>query len=132
VGVRIQRAEIPTAAEVAERERELLAERVLAVLNEDRWRRLRPVIEELATDRDPVDLAAAALTLAEQARGDGARGAGESSASAELEEWLRRPRREPAAQGRPGRGRPFRPGPPRRRPPFAEGQHRYKPRRRPY
>src|SRR5919199_506835 len=45
---RIQRAEIPTAAEVAERERELLSERVLAVLGTGGWARYRPIVEELA------------------------------------------------------------------------------------
>jgi|DewCreStandDraft_5_1066085.scaffolds.fasta_scaffold00228_64 ATP-dependent RNA helicase DeaD len=97
VGTRIQRAEIPTAAEVAERERELLAERVTTMLRDGRWGQYRELVEELAEDHDPIDIAAAALAMAEQARGAGARPA----AASELEEWLRRPRREREEPRRP-------------------------------
>ena len=97
VGTRIQRAEIPTAAEVAERERELLAERVTTMLRDGRWGQYRELVEELAEDHDPVDIAAAALAMAEQARGAGARPA----AASELEEWLRRPQREREEPRRP-------------------------------
>ena len=116
VGARITRAEIPTAAEVAEREREILAERVLTVLRSGDWGRYREIVEELAADHDLVEIGAAAIALAEQSRsGDGARAAGDDGA-AQLEEWLRRPR--PA----PGPPRPDRPGPAGRRtggPPYA-------------
>jgi ATP-dependent RNA helicase DeaD len=115
VGARIQRAEIPTAAEVAERERELLAERVLAVLQQGQWANYRQVVEELADDHDPIDVAAAALSLIEQSRtGDGRR-ATASTATAELEEWLRRPRREAQPASRRQRGRRGPPPPPFRR-----------------
>ncbi|MGD9890249.1 MAG: DEAD/DEAH box helicase [Dehalococcoidia bacterium] len=110
VGARIQRAEIPTAAEVAERERELLAERVLTALQHGQWGTYRQVVEELADDHDPVDVAAAALSLMEQSRtGDGV-GAGSSAATAELEAWLRRPRHETQPPTRRPGG--LRPSPP--------------------
>src|SRR3712207_6204253 len=50
VGGRIRRATVPTAAEVAERERELLAERVVTMLRVGAWGRYRTVVEELAND----------------------------------------------------------------------------------
>ncbi len=117
VGTKIIRAEIPTAAEVAERERELLAERVLNVLSGNEWNRYRGIVEELATDHDPVDVAAATLFMAEHSRaGDSAAAAARGPASEELEEWLRRPRREgPIGPARNVRRGPM-DGPPRRGP----------------
>ena len=120
VGARIRRAEVPTAAEVAERERELLAERVVAMLHGGAWGRYRPVVEELADDHDPIDLAAAALAMAEDGRvGDGPADTAAAESASALEEWLRRPRRETprddrhtgrgsrrGAAGRPRAGRP--------------------------
>jgi ATP-dependent RNA helicase DeaD len=97
VGTRIQRAEIPTAAEVAERERELLVGRVATMLRDGRWGQYRELVEELAEDHDPIDVAAAALAMAEEARGAGTRPA----AASEREEWLRRPRREREEPRRP-------------------------------
>ena len=95
VGTRIRRAEIPTAAEVAEREREVLAERVLRVLRRGEWGLYRQVVEELVADHDPVDVGAAALAMADEARPGTAvrRTRGEPSPDG-LEEWLRRPRPE--------------------------------------
>ncbi len=96
-GARIRRAAIPTAAEVAERERELLAERVMSVLRNGATARYRALVEELSEDHDPVDIAAAAIAMAEQARGsDGADRSAAAQASAELEAWLRRPPPPPA------------------------------------
>ena len=127
VGGRIDRAQIPTAAEVAERERELLAERLLATLREGSWGRYRPVVEELADEHDLVDIGAAAVALAEQARLHASGRRGEpAEAPSGLEAWLERPqperparpgRRERQARaGRPTRadrpGRPTRPGRP--------------------
>jgi ATP-dependent RNA helicase DeaD len=63
-GARIERSEIPTVAEVEEREREQLAERVLTSLREGRWGPYRELISELAEEHEPCDLAAAALALA--------------------------------------------------------------------
>jgi ATP-dependent RNA helicase DeaD len=110
IGARITRAEIPTAAEVAERERDLLAERIVDMLRSGNWGQYRSIVEVLAADHDPVDIGAAAIALAEQHRPRPARKRGEgSSESSDLEKWLRTPRREKPAR---------RPGPPqmRRRP----------------
>jgi ATP-dependent RNA helicase DeaD len=67
-GARIRRAELPTAAEVEQRDLQVLEERLLDVLSRDRWRRYRAVVEELLEDHDPTDVAAAALALAATAR----------------------------------------------------------------
>ena len=118
VGARITRAEIPTAAEVAEREREMLAERVLTVLRSGDWGRYREIVEELAADHDPVEVGAAAIALAEQSRtGDGARGPATDDGAAQLEEWIRRPRPAPSPP-RPERPRPAGPRPAGRRGPY--------------
>jgi ATP-dependent RNA helicase DeaD len=63
-GARIERSELPTVAELEEREREQLAERVLTSLREGRWGPFRELISELAEEHEPCDLAAAALALA--------------------------------------------------------------------
>jgi ATP-dependent RNA helicase DeaD len=121
-GARIERAEIPTAVEVAERDREVLAERVLAVLQGGTWGRYRSMVEELATDHDPVEVAAAALSIVEQARTDGGVRETASTAGAGLEEWLRRPRREePKEPRRPRTGRRPASAGPRR---YKQQQHR--------
>lgn len=62
-GARIERRQIPTMAEVAEREREMLAERVERFLTEGNWGPYRDVVESLAADHDPSDIAAASLAL---------------------------------------------------------------------
>jgi ATP-dependent RNA helicase DeaD len=69
-GARIQRAELPTAAEVDDRETELYQERLLAILESGDWRPFREVVESLMTDYDPVEIAsaAAAIGMARSAR----------------------------------------------------------------
>jgi ATP-dependent RNA helicase DeaD len=62
-GARIERSELPTVAEVEEREREQLAERVLDSLRQGRWGPYRELVSELAEEHEPCDLAAAALAL---------------------------------------------------------------------
>jgi ATP-dependent RNA helicase DeaD len=64
IGVRIRREQVPTAADVEAREAEALEERLLQALENGRWGRYRALVEELADEHDPVDLAAAALALA--------------------------------------------------------------------
>jgi ATP-dependent RNA helicase DeaD len=62
-GARIRREEVPTAADVEERELEILEERLLASLTKGEWARYRPIVEELLADHDASDIAAAALSL---------------------------------------------------------------------
>jgi ATP-dependent RNA helicase DeaD len=63
-GAQIRREEVPTVAEVEEREAEMLRERLLAGLTRGDWGRYRPMVEELFDEHDPVEVAAAALKLA--------------------------------------------------------------------
>jgi hypothetical protein len=63
-GAHIRREEVPTVAEVEEREAEMLEERLLATLSKGNWGRYRPIVEELFESHDPIDVAAAALSLA--------------------------------------------------------------------
>lgn len=68
-GARIRREEVPTVAEVEEREAQALEERLLASLSGSSWGKYRPMIEELADEHDPIDIAAAALALIAGGRG---------------------------------------------------------------
>ncbi|HZR98464.1 MAG TPA: C-terminal helicase domain-containing protein, partial [Chloroflexota bacterium] len=63
-GASIQRAEVPTVAEMEAREREVLGERLLKLLGGGGWGGYRELVEELAEEHDPIDLAAAAIALA--------------------------------------------------------------------
>ncbi len=63
-GAHIRREEVPTVAEVEEREFQALEERLQASLASGSWGRYRSMIEELADEHDPIDLAAAALAMA--------------------------------------------------------------------
>ncbi len=63
-GARIRREEVPTAAEVEERDAQILEERLTQILESGRWGPYRAVVEDLLDDRDPIDVAAAALALA--------------------------------------------------------------------
>jgi ATP-dependent RNA helicase DeaD len=63
-GAVIRRAELPTAADAATRELQTLDERLRQMLATDRWSRFRKVVEGLADEFDPAELAAAALALA--------------------------------------------------------------------
>jgi ATP-dependent RNA helicase DeaD len=63
-GARIERGEIPTVAEMEARDQELWTDRLLKELTDGRWGPFREVIDELAGEHDPLDLAAAALSLA--------------------------------------------------------------------
>ena len=63
-GAIIRRADLPTAAEAATRELQTLDERLRQMLATDRWSRFRKVVEGLAEEFDPSEVAAAALALA--------------------------------------------------------------------
>ena len=66
-GARIRPAEVPSVAEVEARDLQMLEERLLDAIGKDGWPRYRAVIQDLVGDYDPIDLAAAALTLAASA-----------------------------------------------------------------
>src|SRR5215207_2264362 len=67
-GARIRPAEVPSTADVEARDLQVLEEQLLHVLSKDGWLRYRAVIQDLMDEHDPVDLAAAALTLAATGR----------------------------------------------------------------
>jgi ATP-dependent RNA helicase DeaD len=67
-GARIRRAELPSGAEAEEREAQLFEEQILDVLDRDAWRPYRGLVEELMTDHDPLEIAAAAAALAIERR----------------------------------------------------------------
>ncbi|MCL4396219.1 MAG: DEAD/DEAH box helicase [Chloroflexi bacterium] len=62
-GARIRREQVPSGAEIEEREAEIMQERLTEILATGRWGRYRATVEELLDDHDPVEVAAAALTL---------------------------------------------------------------------
>lgn len=120
-GARLQRAEVPTVAEVEAREREELVSRVLRTLEEGRWGPYRELVEELADEHDMVDLAAAALALA----------AGPAPERVEIPAPPPAPP-ERERRPRPGAGRPFHRGPRRaeeRRPSHFRDRRERPPRR---
>ncbi|MEW6296883.1 MAG: DEAD/DEAH box helicase [Thermodesulfobacteriota bacterium] len=63
-GARIKREEVPTIADVKQREAQVLEEQLLEVLASGKWGHYRAMVEELLADHDPVDVAAAALSMA--------------------------------------------------------------------
>ncbi len=62
-GARIRRAELPTAAEVDDRETELYQDRLRTMLQTEDWHPFREVVQSLMEDYDPVDVAAAAAAI---------------------------------------------------------------------
>ena len=62
-GARVERRQIHSMAEVEEREREMLAQRLERTLQEGECGPYREVVEDLACEHDPADVAAAALAL---------------------------------------------------------------------
>ena len=62
-GAHIRRDELPTAAEVEERETELYQERLRTMLQSEDWHPFREVVQGLMEDYDPVDVAAAAAAI---------------------------------------------------------------------
>ncbi|MHB1132878.1 MAG: DEAD/DEAH box helicase [Chloroflexota bacterium] len=62
-GARIRREEVPTVAEVEEREAQVLEERLTSALAAGRWGRYRALVESLLDEHDSIDVAAAALSL---------------------------------------------------------------------
>lgn len=65
-GARIRRGTLPTVAEVAEREREILETQIKGELQVGRWGQYRELVEDLANEYDPINIAAAAIALLAQ------------------------------------------------------------------
>ncbi len=113
--VRLQVSQVPTVADLRERRLELLRASLREALLEDGRDRLRPVIEPLLEEFDVLDVALAAVGLAEQAAG---RDGGDEAEIAPVS-LFDRPRPGPGpAPGRagprrraPGQGAPGRPAP---------------------
>jgi len=62
-GARIRKIQLPTPAEVAEKEQAILEERVEKAIQEGRWAQYMEMAEDLANDYDPMQIAAAAISL---------------------------------------------------------------------
>ena len=100
VHARLQMSQVPTVADLRERRLELLRANLREALLEGRHDRLRPVIEPLLEEFDVLDVALAALGLAEQATsGDGADGADAVDIAPVS---LFEPRPQPDGRGAPG------------------------------
>jgi ATP-dependent RNA helicase DeaD len=97
-GARIRPAEVPTAAEVEERDLQVLEERLLDALSKDGYGRYRAVVADLLEGHDLLDVAAAALALAA-----GPRRAEPDTAPVEPD-WSVGPKAGPP-RGQPGRPR---------------------------
>jgi ATP-dependent RNA helicase DeaD len=101
-GAHIRREEVPTVAEVEEREASILGERLLSSLAKGDWGKYRPLIEELADDHDLIDVAAAALSLAASAAGTNRRPrAGGTGAAPRTERRATTEPERPAERRRP-------------------------------
>ncbi|MHB9092864.1 MAG: DEAD/DEAH box helicase, partial [Chloroflexota bacterium] len=97
-GARIRREQVPSGAEVEERDAQILAERLSEALVNGTWGRFRPVVESLAEDHDPMEIAAAALSLAA--------GRARRVVRPTSERPLSVPAERPAPAGRPAGERP--------------------------
>ena len=60
---RIVRGQLPSAADVLERQREIIKRRVIKTLEQDAFADYHPIVADLSLDYDTVDIAAAALKL---------------------------------------------------------------------
>ena len=60
---RIVRGQLPSPADILERQREVIKRRVIKTLEQDAFSDYHPIVADLSTDYDPIDIAAAALKL---------------------------------------------------------------------
>ena len=60
---RIMRGQLPSAADILEKQREVIKRRILKTLEQDSFADYHPIVADLAADYDPLDVAAAALKL---------------------------------------------------------------------
>jgi hypothetical protein len=125
-GARIRREEVPTVAEVEEREFQSLEERLQASLASGAWGRYRSMVEELADEHDPIDLAAAALAMVVERAAPDRRGTGSVSQPVDPSPWQAasdRPARAEMEDEQPRKARDSRSGrPPARRSETRQGQ----------
>lgn len=61
--LRILRGQLPSAADILERQREVIKRRVLKTLEQDAFADYHTIVADLSADYDPLDIAAAALKL---------------------------------------------------------------------
>ena len=61
--LRILRGQLPSAADILERQREVIKRRVLKTLEQDAFADYHTIVADLSVDYDPLDVAAAALKL---------------------------------------------------------------------
>ena len=110
-GARIRPAEVPSVAEAEARDLQVLEERLLDAVGKEGWARYRAVIQDLVADHDPMDLAAAALTLAAAAprRRASARALQRLPVAPPpaMEPSADQPDRAPALRPKKSRGKPF-------------------------
>jgi ATP-dependent RNA helicase DeaD len=107
-GARIRPAQVPSVAEVEARDLQILEEQLLDAVGKDGWARYRAVIQDLMGDHDPIDLAAAALTLVAAAGPRRLRSAARTSDrnAPPREREVSRPARERQMTGPPERRKP--------------------------
>lgn len=60
---RILRGQLPSAADILERQREVIKHRIIKTLEQDAFANYHPIVADLSLDYDPLDIAAAALKL---------------------------------------------------------------------
>ena len=108
---RLELAQIPTVADLRERRLEVLGASLREQLLEDGIERFRVVVEPLAEEFDIIDVALAAVSLAEQATARD----GDSEQDLAPARFFDDDRRPPGAGGRPGATRPPARGPIRQR-----------------
>jgi ATP-dependent RNA helicase DeaD len=61
--LRIIRGQLPSPADILERQREVIKRRIVKTLEQDAFADYHPIVAELSADYDPIDIAAAALKL---------------------------------------------------------------------
>ena len=108
---RLELAQIPTVADLRERRLEVLGASLREQLLEDGIERFRVVVEPLAEEFDIIDVALAAVSLAEQATARD----GDSEQELAPARFFDDDRRPPGSGGRPGASRPPARGPIRQR-----------------
>ena len=118
-GAQIRRGELPTPREAEERANQQLETKVSEALEGSAWRRYLEVVDELSSEHDAVEIAAAALALLGEQRGAPKRA---------------HPHAQPATKAAPARSagehdgpRAFKPRPVQERPKSQPGDRHWKP-----